>query len=128
MRLPVAAHQVDAGEKLVGRKHAVERLAGDAGELRRSRAGGDEGRSVAHLAEQLRDGEQLADDRIEPDLDAQLLQVLDLRVDDDVGQAELGDAVFQDSAGHVQRLEDGDLHAVARQFAGAGQARRARCR
>ena len=128
MRLPVAAHQVDAREEFVGREDAVEGLAGDAGELRRSRAGAHEHRVVAHLAQQLRDGEQLADDGVEPDLDAHLLQVFDLGVDDDVGQAELGDAVLQHAAGHVQRFEDGHRHAVAGQFAGAGQARPDRSR
>ena len=61
-RLPVAAHQVHAGEKLVGGEDAVVGLAGDAHEFRRARAGADEDGVVAHLAHELRDGEQLADD------------------------------------------------------------------
>ncbi len=123
-RLAVAAHQVDARQEFVGGEDSVERFAGNLGEFGRSRAGAHEGRVVAHFGEQLRDGEELADDAVEPDLDAHLLQVLDFRVDDHVRQAEFGDAVLQHAAGHVQRLENGHLHAVARQFAGAGQARR----
>ncbi len=42
-RLAIAAHEVDAGEEFVGRKDAVESLAGDAGELGRAGAGADEG-------------------------------------------------------------------------------------
>src|ERR1039457_2746125 len=123
-RLPVAAHQVDAGEEFVGGKHAVERLAGDIAELRRPGAGAHERRVIAHLAQQLRDGEQLADDGVEPDLDPHLLQVFDFGIDDEVGQAEFGDAVFQHSAGYVQGLENGHRHALAGQFSGAGEAAR----
>ena len=45
----VAAHEVDAGEKFVGGKHTVEGFAGDAGELRRPRAGGHERRLDTHF-------------------------------------------------------------------------------
>ena len=107
-------------------KTPLIRLAGNAHELGRSRAGADEDRIVAHVGEQLRDGEQLADDGVEPDLHAQLAQVVDLGIDDDVRQAEFRDAVLQHAAGDVQGLEDGDGHAVLGQIARAGQARRTR--
>src|SRR5262249_16845885 len=116
-----AAHQVHAGEKLVGGEDAVEGLAGDFGELGRARAGGYECGVVAHFGDQLRNGEELADDRIEPDLDPHLLEVLDFVVDNHVGKPELGDAVFQDTARDMQGFEDRDLDAVPCQFSGAGQ-------
>jgi hypothetical protein len=75
---------------------------------------------------EMRDGEELADDGIEPDLHSQLAQVVDLGIDDDVGQAELRNAVLEHATCDVQSFEDGDRHAVLGQIAGAGQARRTR--
>ena len=43
------AHQVAARQQLVGREHAVQRLAGDAEKLRVARARADEYRVEAHL-------------------------------------------------------------------------------
>ena len=98
------AHQVDPGEVLVGGVDALEVLARDVHEHRQAGADGDED-GVEPLP-QLGQGERLADDRVRLDLDAQLLQPVDLGLDDVLGQAELGDAVDEHAAGGVERLED----------------------
>ena len=66
----------------------------------------------------------LANDGVEYDLDAQAFDVVDLGLDDALGQPELRDAVDQNAAGDVERLEDGDRVSEARQFGGTGQAGR----
>ena len=86
-RLLVAAHQVDTRQEFVGGEHAVQRLSRNSGEFGRAGAGPYECAVIAHFAQQLRNGEQLADDGVKPDLDAQLLQVFDFGVDNYVGQA-----------------------------------------
>ena len=57
-----------------------------------------------------------------------LFRVIDLAADDVARQAEGRDAVLEHAADHVQRLEYGDVAAVARQVGGDGEARRARSR
>ena len=64
----------------------------------------------------------LADDHVGLDINAQLLQALDLVLDDVLGQTELRDAVHQNAAGHMQGLVNGDLVAQLGQVAGDGQA------
>ena len=61
-----------------------------------------------------------------PELDAQVLgRGLDFGPDDALGQTELGDAVDQHAARHMQRLEDRHLMPQLGQVDRAGQARRA---
>ena len=118
-------HQIAAGEQFVGGQHAVERFTGNAHEARIAGAGADEYGVVAHLGEHLLDGEQAADQRVALELDAELDQLADLGVDHAVGQAEFGDAVFQDAAGLVEGLVDGDVATGLRHVGGASHAGRA---
>ena len=55
-------------------------------------------------------------------MDAHLLETVNLALDDGLRQAELGDAVDEDATAGEERLEDGDLEAVAGELAGAGDA------
>ena len=117
------AHQVDAREVLVGRVDALEVLAGDVEEHRQAGAVGDEDGVV--VGGDLVDGDGAPDDDVALDLHAQMAQVLDLAVDDRLGQTELGDAVAKHAAGVVQGLEDVHLVAHAGQLAGGREAARA---
>ena len=67
---PIGAHQVDAGQVLVGRVDALEVLAGDAQEDRQAGPVGDEDGVEALLVHQFVDGVGLADDHVAVDLDA----------------------------------------------------------
>ena len=58
-------------------------------------------------------------------MDAQVLETGDLVLHDGLGQTELGDAVGQHAAAGEERLEHGDVEALAREGAGAGDAGRA---
>ena len=119
----VAVHEVGARQQLVGADDADEGLALDAHELGQAGAGGYVDGVVLHLAEELVDGDALADDDVGAYLDAQTAQVLDLGFHHLLlGQAEFGDAVDEHAAGMVQRLKDGDLVAVLGEVAGAGEA------
>ena len=69
---------------------------------------------------------QVAHHGVELELDAQLLETVDLALDNGLGQTELGDAVDEHAAAGEKRLEDGDVKAVARKLAGAGDAGGAR--
>ena len=102
-------HQVAAGQQFVGGKHAIERIARDTEHRRIAGAGADEDGIEAELIAHLLDGEQAADQRIALELDAELAQILDFRVDHLVGQAEIGDAVFQHAAGLMECLVDRHL-------------------
>ena len=81
---------------------------------------------VAELVHQLVDRDRLADDHVAHELDAERLQVLDVLVDDLLRQPVLGDAVAEDAAERVQRLEDRHRVAELREVAGRGEAGRAR--
>ena len=83
-------------------------------------------RVEAHLAQQLRDREGLADHLVGLEVHAEVLQALDFAADDFARQAERRDAVLQHAADHVQRLVDGDVAAVAHEVGRRRQARRAR--
>ena len=100
LREGVGLHQVDAGQKLVGRVDAVEVLAGDALEARQARAGADEHGLVA-LVKQFFQRHGAADDHVGFDLHAQRLDGGDLLAHKALGQAELGNAVDQHAAGGV---------------------------
>ena len=96
----IGAHQVHAGQVLVGAVDALEVLAGDAHEHRQAGPVGDEDGVEALFLHQFVDGVGLPDDHVADDLDAQLAELVRLRpVDDLLGQAELGDAVDQHAAG-----------------------------
>ena len=58
---------------------------------------------------------------VELDLDAHRREPVDLRLDDVLGQAELGDAVDEDAARGVERLEDRDVVAELGELARGGQ-------
>ena len=121
----VSLHQVGAGQELVGRVHALQALAGNAHEAGQTGTGAHEYGLVAVLAHELVDGQHLADDHVALEIDAHLLQAVDLLLDDGLGQTELGDAVHQHAAGHMQSLIDGDLVAQLGQVACSGQTGRA---
>ncbi len=97
--------------------------AGDAHEAGRPAPNHEHG-LVAVLAHQLVDGQHLADDHVALKIHAHLLQAVDLLLHDGLGQTELGDAVHQHAACHVQSLVNGDLIAQLGQVAGSGQAGR----
>jgi hypothetical protein len=78
------------------------------------------------FGEQLVDRERLADDMVDFDLHAELLQTVDLTLHDRLGQAELGDAVDEHAPGLVKRLENRDAVPHLRQVRGHRQARRPR--
>ena len=122
----VTAHEVDPGQKLVGRVDPPRELAGDAEEGWRAGAGGHEDGIETLVAEQLRDGEGLADHLVGLEPDACVAQPLNLAPDDLAGQPEGRDAVLEDPADHVQRLVDGDVSAEAGQVGGRAQAARTR--
>ena len=119
----VGLHEVDAREVLVGREDVAEVLAGQLHEDRQTGAGAHEDGVVAHL-EELVDGVEAADDRVDLDLDAEPPQVVDLGPDDGLGQTELGDAVDQHPAGLVQRLEHRHRVAFGDHVGGQGEAGR----
>ncbi len=120
----IGLHEVDTGEVLVGGVDAEQVLARDIHELGQTGAGADEHGLIAIL-EQLVERHGAADDAVVDELDALALEVLDLAVDYALGQTELGDAVGQDAAALVQRLEDRDVVALLHEVARAGEAARA---
>ena len=120
----VGAHQVDAGEVLVGRVDALEVLARDVHEDRQAGAVGDEDR--VELLAQLGQGVGPADDRVAARSSRRPPRGgRPPACDDLLGQAELGDAVDEHAARLVEGLEDGDVVAALGQLAGGGQAGRA---
>ncbi len=124
--LVVGVHEVRTREELVGRDHAVEVLARNAHEARQTGARTDEHGVVTLAVQQIVHGHRASHDHVGLDLHAQGLHGLDLAGHDPLlGQAELGDAVYEHAAHLVQRLEDLHLVAHLRQVARAGQAARA---
>ena len=116
----VGLHQVDAGQIFIGGHDALESLALDVHEHGQACAGADKNGLVAHF-KQLVHRQNLADDHIGHDLNAHGLQLFDLVGNDGLGQTEFGNAVDQNAAGGVQRLEDRDGIALLGKLAGAGQ-------
>ena len=114
-------HQVVARQVLVRAVDAVEVLARDVHEPRQPRADADVDRVEAVFGHQLADRARLADHEVGLELDAELLQVLDLALHDRLGQPELRDAVDEHAAGLVQRLEDRHVVAGLDQVPGADQ-------
>ena len=120
----ISLHQVGAGKELVGGVDALQALARDAHEAGQAGTGTHEDGLIAVLAHQLVDGEHLADDHIAFEIDAHLLEAVDLLLYDGLGQTELGDAVHQHAACDVQGLVDRDLIAQLGEVACGGQAGR----
>ena len=122
LRELVRLHEVHAGEVLVGEVHVGQVLAGDVEELGQAGAGCHVNGIEALLVEKLVGVGQVAHHGVELKLDAQLLEAVDLALDNGLGQTELGDAVDEHAAAGEERLEDGDVKAVTRKLAGAGDA------
>ena len=123
----IGLHEVTAREELIGRVDAVEALARNALEARQAGTRANEDGIEALFLQELVDRVETTGHRVDFDLDAELLDVLDLLLDDRVlRQTELRDAVGQHAARLVQRLEDGHIIALLREVARAGEARRAR--
>ncbi len=121
----VRLHQVHAGQVLVREEHVRQVLARDVQELGESSSGCHVDGIEALLAQKLRGIGEVAHDGVVLELDAQLLEAVDLALDDGLRQTELGDAVDQHAAAGEERLEHGDVEAVAGELAGAGDAGRA---
>ena len=115
------AHQVDAGEELVGRHDAEQVLARHVHEGRQARAGADEDLPEARRLEVVERG-GLADHEVAHEAPAEQRDLLDHVVDQVVRQAELRDAVAQHSAELVERLEHGDRETFHREQVGIDQA------
>src|SRR5699024_10372558 len=117
----VSFHEVDAGQILVGRVDALEAFARDTHEAGQAGAGGDVDGLEAIVLKEFVDDQHLADDHVALDIDAERAQAVNLLLDDVLGQTELGDAVHQHAAGHMQRLVNRDGVAHLGQVAGDGQ-------
>ena len=115
-------HEIHAREVLVGAEDAGEVLARDVQELGQAGAHGEIHCVEALLLEELLGVGDAAHDAVVLELDAELLQAVNLALDDLLGQTELGDAVGQHAAAGEEGLEDRDLIAVAGELAGAGDA------
>ena len=117
--------EVDLAQEVHAAVHAGEVLAGHADGCALLRADGKIEALVALLA-QLVDGEILADLDAALEVDAHLLEHLDLGVDDVLLEAEARDAEGQHAAGHLVFIKHGDVFvAHVRQIVGARQAGRA---
>ena len=113
--------EVQVAQELDGALHAAP--AGRRAGRRRAalQAGGQEDGLVA-VAQQAVHREVGAGALVEPQVHAQRRDLVDLALQDVLGQAVVGDADAQHAAGHRQRLEDGGRVAELGQVAGAGQA------
>ena len=121
-----ALHQVVSGKELVSGEYAVCLLAGDAHELRQASAGADEYGIVTFLGKELINCDGLADDYVGLDLNAELLNGLDLvRYNSVLRKTELGDTVNKYAAGLMQCFENLNFVAHLCQVACAGKACRA---
>ena len=121
VREAVAAHQVDAGEELVGADHPAGVLTRDAEERGGTGADPEEHGVEAAALHQVLHRERAADHLVGLDRHPERQQAVDLAVDDLPRQAERRDAVAQHAAGHVQGLEHGDVDPGAGQVGGARQ-------
>ena len=118
-------HKVGTGEVLVCAVHAGQVLARNMQEARQASAHGQVQSVEALLVEELLGVEQAAGNGVVLKVDAQLLQTVNLALNDFLGQTELGDAVGKHATAGEERLEDGDVEALASKLAGAGDAGRA---
>ena len=118
----VGLHEIAAREEFIGRVDAVEALARNALEARQAGARADEDGVKALFLHELIDRVEAAGYRVKLDLDAELLDVLDLLLDDRIlRQAELRDTVRQHAARLVQGLEDRHIVAFLCKVACAGK-------
>lgn len=76
LREGVGAHEVDAGQELIGGIHAAEAFAGNLLEVRQTRARSDE-HCVITLFEQFFHRHGAADNRVRDDFHAQLADIVD---------------------------------------------------
>jgi hypothetical protein len=105
--------------------HIAQSLTLDVHGVGLPQTGTDEHALVA-VAEQVIDGDGLADGGVGPDMDALELKVAVLEiVQHTVGQAVVGDAVPHHAADLIPGIKNGDIIAPARQQHGNGQAGRA---
>ena len=118
-------HQVDARQVLVARHDVHAVLAGDVHKVGQAGTRGDEYAFVPFFLEFFHTF-GLADDAVLDELHAHLLEVVDFHVHDLVGQAELGDTIFQYAANLVQGFEDGDVVAILHHVACKAQSGRTR--
>ena len=117
--------EVDLAQEVHAAIHAGEVLTGHADGCALLRADGEVEALVALLA-QLVDGDVLADLDAALEVDAHLLEHLDLGVDHVLLEAEARDAEGQHAAGHLVFIKHGDVFvAHVRQIVGARQAGRA---
>ncbi len=117
----IGAHEIDAGEELVGGVDAVEVLAGNAEEDGQAGAGGDEDRVEVLVVHQLVDGDAFADDDVGFKLDAHAAQVVDFALDDGLGQTKLRNAVDEHAAELVERFKDADAMALLDEISCGGE-------
>ncbi len=94
-------------------------------EARKARAHGQVEGVEAVLVEELVGIEEAAGDRVVLKVDAQLLQALDLALDDSRAGG-TPDAIGEHAAAGEERFEHGNVEALARELASAGDARGAR--
>ena len=123
----IGLHQIAPRQVLVGRVDPAEVLAANAQELRQTGPHADEHRVVTRSPSSssiVSSGRRSGSARAS----RPAAQVVDLLLDDRLGQPELGNAVHQHAARPVEGLEDRHLVAQQDQVAGHGQARRARSR
>lgn len=104
----LVAHKVVAYQVLVGGHHAGQVLAGYAHEPGLSGTCGDID-ALESLSPQLVVGQCGTHKAVFLELDPEGCDLGNLGVDDILGEAELGDAVFEHSAETVERLEDCDV-------------------
>ncbi len=72
------------------------------------------------------DGGGLAHDEVAFELHAEFFKIVDFFSDNFLGKPEFGDAVYQNAAGLVKRLEYRDVEPFLDKFARGGKPRRAR--
>ena len=126
-REPGMLAEVDLLEEEGRGDHAGQAVAGHAEPAALRGAGGEED-GLEAFALQVAEREVAAHRRVEPELDAEADDPLDLRLEDLARQAVLGDPDRHHAAGHGHRLEDGDRVAEAGQVVRGRHAGRARRR
>ena len=115
----VCLHQVDTGQEFVCGVNTLQVFAGDLQELRQTCTGADE-YCVVFVA-QFFNVDNLTNNPVGLDFNAQLLQAFDFLCYDSLGQTEFGNTVNQNAAGSVQSFENGNSVATLCQVACAGQ-------
>ena len=117
----IGLHQIDPGQKLIGRVHAIEVFARHLHEVRQSGAGADKHGIIAFFLHQFVNRECFADHCINDHFHAQILESFDFAFYDILRQTELGDPIHQNTASRMQRFEQRNLVPHAGQIAGHSQ-------